>query len=245
MKKNKFDIIIPIYNEGYSIIKLLKLIKIKLKKKNFNIILCYDNKRDNIFDFIKDIKKIKLPIYFLKNPSSGPCLAVINGLKKSRSECKIVYPADDFINIKLILKMYKLYAVKNSDIVVASRFIKGGSMRGCPILKSIIVRLASWSLYTFSSIPVRDASNGFRLFSKNLLKKVKLESKLGFSYSLELLVKCQRLGLKIDEVPAKWEERTEGKSNFKIFKWLGQYLKWYLYGLETYWLNKKKPINLK
>ena len=140
--------------------------------------------------------------------------------------------------------MHKLQSLNKSDIVVASRFIKGGSMKGCPLLKSIIVRLASWSLYTFSSIPVKDASNGFRLFSSNLLKKVKLESRLGFAYSLELLVKCERLGLKIDEIPAKWEERTEGKSNFKIFRWLKQYLKWYYYGLETYWFNKKFPINL-
>ena len=245
MKKLNFDIIIPIYNEGYNIIKLLKLIKINLKENNFNIILCYDSKKDNVFTFIKEIKKIKLSIYFSKNLNKGPCSAVISGLKMSKSNCKIVYPADDFINIKLISKMYKLHSLNKSDIVVASRFIKGGSMKGCPLVKSIIVRFASWSLYTFSSIPVRDASNGFRLFSSNLLKKVKLESRLGFAYSLELLVKCERLGLKIDEVPAKWEERTEGKSNFKIFKWLNQYLKWYFYGLETYWLNKKSPINLK
>ena len=245
MKKYNFDIIIPIYNEGYGIIKLLKFIKIKLKENNFNVILCYDSKKDNVFTFIKEIKKIKLPIYFSKNPSTGPCSAVISGLKKSKSRCKIVYPADDFINIKLISKMYKLHSLNKSDIVVASRFIKGGSMKGCPLVKSIIVRLASWSLYTFSSIPVRDASNGFRLFSSNLLKKVKLESRLGFAYSLELLVKCERLGFKIDELPAKWEERTEGKSNFKVFKWLKQYLKWYFYGLETYWLNKKFPINSK
>ena len=116
---------------------------------------------------------------------------------------------ENFINTKLISRMHSLYLSKKSDIIVASRFIKGGSMKGCPIFKSIIVRLASWSLYTFSSIPVKDASNGFRLFSHNLLKKVKLESKLGFAYSLELLVKCERLELKISEVPAKWEERTD------------------------------------
>jgi len=244
MKKLNFDLVIPIYNEGYSVIKLIKIIKQNIKKKKFNIIFCYDSKKDNIFNYKKDLKKINLPIYFSKNPSTGPCSAVIYGLKKSKSKCKIVYPADDFINTKLISKMHNLYLSKKSDIVVASRFIKGGSMKGCPMLKSIIVRLASWSLYTFSSIPVKDASNGFRLFSHNLLKKVKLESKLGFAYSLELLVKCERLGLKISEVPAKWEERTEGSSNFKILTWLPQYIKWYLYGLETYWLKKKYPINL-
>lgn len=243
MKKVNFDLIIPIYNEGYNIIRLIKLLKKDLKSKKFNILLCYDTIKDNIFNYKKDIKKLRLPIYFIKNPSNGPCSAVTTGLKKSVSNCKIVYPADDFLNTKLISKMHKLFLKENSDIVVASRFIKGGSMKGCPLFKSILVRFASWSLYTFSSIPVRDASNGFRLFSNKLLKKVKFESKLGFAYSLELLVKCERLGYKINEIPAKWEERTEGKSNFKLVKWLPQYIRWYLYGLQTYWLNKKNPIN--
>ena len=70
---------------------------------------------------------------------------------------------------------------------------------------------------------------GLGLFSDNLLKKVKLESKLGFAYSLELLGKCERLRLKIDEVPFQnGKKELEGK-RLKIFKWLAQYLKWYLW----------------
>ena len=111
-------------------------------------------------------------------------------------------------------------------------------------MKSFLVRFASTTLYLLSSIPVRDASNGFRLFSKRLLDNVNLESRLGFAYSLELLVKCNRLKFKIVEVPAKWEERSEGESRFKIFRWIKEYLKWYFYGLKTYWLKKEKPINL-
>ena len=124
--------------------------------------------------------------------------------------------------------MYNSFKDGN-DIVVASRFIKGGSMKGCPILKSILVRLASSTLYLLSSIPVKDASNGFRLFSRNLLSKIAIESQVGFAYSLELLAKCNRLNYKISEIPAQWEERSEGSSRFKVFKWLPQYLKWYIY----------------
>ena len=69
--------------------------------------------------------------------------------------------------------MYKKFTEGN-DIVVASRFIKGGSMKNCPIIKSILVRLASSSLYLLSSIPVRDASNGFRLFSTKLLNTLRI-----------------------------------------------------------------------
>tara|TARA_B100000579_G_scaffold395035_1_gene372793 strand:- start:387 stop:731 length:345 start_codon:yes stop_codon:yes gene_type:complete len=113
-------------------------------------------------------------------------------------------------------------------------------MKGCPLIKSILVRSASFTLYYFSSIPIRDASNGFRLFSRQLLNEVKIESKVGFAYSLELLAKCNRLEYKISEIPAKWEERSEGSSRFKVFKWLPQYLKWYIYGLSTTWLKRRK-----
>ena len=67
---------------------------------------------------------------------------------------------------------------------------------------------------------------------------------MGFAYSLELLVKCDRLNFKIVELPAQWEERSIGESRFKIFKWLRDYLKWYFYGLKTFWLKTERPINL-
>ena len=112
------------------------------------------------------------------------------------------------------------------------------------LLKSILVRLASNTLYLFSSIPVRDASNGFRLFSRRLLNTVYIESNVGFAYSLELLVKCKRLNFNIFEIPAQWEERSYGTSRFKILKWLPGYLQWYFYGLSTTWL-RKGPENVK
>ncbi len=44
-----------------------------------------------------------------------------------------------------------------------------------------------------------------------------MESNEGFTYSIELLVKCHRLGWKMAELPAKWYERTSGKSRFQSF----------------------------
>ena len=177
------------------------------------------------------------------SPLAGPCEAIKHGLSFGNSDCVIVFPADDLLNINIIDQMYSAFK-NNNDIVVASRFIKGGSMKGCPLIKSILVRFASTTLYFFSSIPVKDASNGFRLFSRRLLNTVTVESKIGFAYSLELLAKCNRLKFKIAEIPAQWEERSEGSSRFKIFSWLPQYLRWYFYGLGTTWL-KKSPEDVK
>ena len=235
---SNLEIIIPIYNEKENIKTLINLFD-----KNINseaiITLCYDSETDDIFDIQENLNQSRFQIQLKKNEGTGPCSAVKTGLKKSKSDCMIVYPADDFLNTKLIDKIYNRFK-KGADIVVCSRFIKGGSMKGCPLIKSLLVRIASFTLYWLSSIPVQDASNGFRMFSRKLIDKFEIESNLGFAYSLELLVKAHRYGFKIDEIPAQWEERSVGSSNFKVFKWIKQYIRWYLYGLKTSWLFKKK-----
>ena len=237
MKYTHLEIIIPVYNEGEKILKLLNELNNNVKT-NFKVLFCYDLEDDDLFKFEKEFKKFNFDINLIKNPSSGPLSAIKQGFLEGNSDAVIVYPADDFLNYRLLDKMYKKFSDGN-DIVVASRFMKGGSMKNCPLLKSILVRTASFTLYFLSSIPVKDASNGFRLFSRKLLNEVNIESKLGFAYSLELLAKCNRMGLKIGEIPAQWEERSEGSSRFKILKWLPDYLKWYFYGIGTTWLRLK------
>ena len=236
MQKIPLEIVIPIYNEGEKLVKLLSLFEQQVNTK-IRVLLCYDLDNDNVFNYVNKFKEFSFEVLLVKNPLAGPCEAIKHGLNFGNSDCVIVFPADDFLNINIIDKMYSEFK-NNNDIVVASRFMKGGSMKGCPLIKSILVRVASSTLYFFSSIPARDASNGFRLFSRKLLNMVTIESKVGFAYSLELLAKCNRLKLKITEIPAQWEERSEGSSRFRVFKWLPQYLKWYFYGLSTTWLKK-------
>ena len=238
MNKVSLEIVIPVFNEGDNVLKLMELFQ-KNIKNNFRVLFCYDLENDNIFKYIDKFKEYNFDIQLIKNPETGPCSAIKEGLVSGNSDCIIVYPADDFINFNLLDKMYNEF-INGSDIVAASRFIKGGSMKGCPLIKSILVRTASFTLYYLSSIPIKDASNGFRLFSRKLLNEVNIESKVGFAYSLELLAKCNRLKYKISEIPAQWEERSEGSSRFKVFKWLPQYLKWYIYGLSTTWLRRRK-----
>ena len=229
------DIVIPVFNEGASIIEVIELLELNVKTR-FRILICYDFEEDNTLEAINRSERSAV-IEFIKNNGAGPCDAVKSGFNASHSECVIVYPGDDISNQKIIDTMYKKF-IQGADVVVASRFIPGGSMIGCPLVKSILVRAASFSLFMLSSIPVKDASNGFRLFSRKALNLINIQSTHGFTYSLEILVKCNRLKLPIEEVPAQWIERKEGKSNFKVFFWLKMYLRWYRYGLETTWFNR-------
>jgi dolichol-phosphate mannosyltransferase len=226
------DIIIPVFNEAENIAPVLDTLKLHVKTP-FRVQICYDLDTDTTLPALKNYNtENKFEIVYTKNKGRGPHRAVTTGFDNMVGEAALVFPADDIFNASIIDTMFEKYK-SGCEIVAASRFMKGGSMKGCPLLKSILVRTASFTLYWFAFIPIKDSSNGFRLFSKRLLDSVQIESTLGFTYSIELLVKCHRLGMNIGEVPATWIEREKGKSNFKILKWLPHYLKWYSYGFKT------------
>ena len=92
----KLDIIIPIFNEGNQIIKLLNHFDKKLKSEII-VILCYDNDNDDIFQNLESLKNFKFEIKLVKNPHQGPCTAVIEGLKKAVQTVKLFTPPMTFL----------------------------------------------------------------------------------------------------------------------------------------------------
>ena len=106
-------------------------------------------------------------------------------------------------------------------------------MIGCPLLKAVLVRAASFTLHHLARLPTRDASNGLRLFSRRVVERITVESDQGFCFSIELLVKVHRLRWRIGEIPAQWIERQQGQSRFRLLKWLPAYLRWYAYAFAT------------
>jgi hypothetical protein len=163
----------------------------------------------------------------------------MTGFKYSNAPAIISYMADDDYNAKLIDKMAGLFWQGN-DIVCASRFIPGGSMQGCRWQKAFLVRAVSFTLHYLGRLPVHDPTNAFRLISRRLLDQVDIESTQGFTYSIELLAKCHRLGLKAAELPAQWFERNKGTSRFRVFQWAPAYLRWYFYIFATTYLRSTK-----
>jgi len=237
------DIIIPVYNEGENIVAVLASLE-KNVSVPFRVLVCYDRDDDNTLPVVKNMSKdLSYKILLVKNQGSGAHQAVTTGFNASDAEAVLVFLADDTENTKIINRMFEKFKQGN-DIVAASRFMKGGCMKNGPWLKSFLGRSASFTLYWLAGIPTKDASNGFRLFSRRVLDTVLIESSQGFTYAIELLVKCHRLRWKIAEVPASWYERNKGKSRFRLFKWFPDYLRWYFYGFMTTYF-RKTPASVK
>ena len=230
-EKNELDILIPVFNESENIVKTLKNI-LSVVECNYRILICYDYNEDPTLNIIKKNFSQNSQIVFIKNFSKGFNNALISGFKDSTAEAILVFMADDHTNHGIINSCYLKFK-EGYHVVCPSRFIKGGEMIGNPLLKSLLTKMASFFLFNFTTFPIKDPTNSFRLFSRELVNKVKIESGKGFTLSLELTAKAHRLGYKIIEIPATWIERDTGKSRFKLFTFILPYTKWLFYIIKT------------
>ena len=225
----KLDIVIPVYNEDENIVSLIKKLDEEIAC-NFKILICYDSESDKTLKHLKNKNIIKKEIVFIKNPSQGPNSAIIEGIRSSTAEIILIYMADDFENIKLINRMINLIEEGN-DLIIPSRFVPGGQMLGAKKIKKTITLIGSYLIYYIARIPFKDCTNAFKMFSAKLKNKINLESKIGFTFALELVIKSYSLNLKILEIPSSWVDLENRKSNFKVFKWLPYYIYWLTYAV--------------
>lgn len=209
------DIVVPVYNEGENILRLLKAFRAEIKTP-YRLLVCYDHAEDSTLAALKLPSSVDEQVVLVKNKFRGAHGAIRSGFQASTAAMVITYMADDDYNAGLIDRMVEMCQAGN-DLVAPSRFIPGGVFEGCRWPKSFLVQAASMSLYYLARVPIHDVTNGFRLFSRRLLSTFVLQSTEGFTYSIELLVKCHRLGWKMAELPAAWYERTYGHSRFKVF----------------------------
>ena len=232
----KLDIVIPVYNEGENILDALNALK-RLVRTSFRVLIVYDFNEDDTLPVVQRAGNMGFEVKLIQNKGRGVHGAIMTGFGEVRAPAALVFPADEAYNAPIVGVMYEKFKEGN-DVVVASRFMKGGHMSGGPLFKSILVRAASFILKWFVGLPASDATYGLRLISKKVLDTVEIESTHGWTYAIELLVKCDRLDWGVAEVPAKWLRRAKGRSRFNLRKWLPHYAKWFFYALATTYLRK-------
>ncbi len=228
----KLSIVMPVYNEGALIQETISKVESSAKSPH-ELLITYDMDEDTTITPVEKLQKKHPNVKLVKNIfGKGALNALKTGLKKAKGEVVCVMMADLTDDPKILNEMIKKYD-KGFDVVAASRYMKNGKQIGGPIVKQILSRLAGVSLYYLGMLPIHDATNSFRLYSKKFLDNIKIESDGGFELAIELTVKAHFLGYKVTEVPTTWTYLTK-ESRFYLKKWLPKYLKWYFWAI-----NKK------
>jgi dolichol-phosphate mannosyltransferase len=107
-----------------------------------------------------------------------------------------------------------LDALQDADLVIGARWIPGGSVVNWPKRREALSRGGNLYVRMLLGIEVRDATAGFRVFRREALEKIDLDTvqSTGYVFQTDMVVRCLRRGLRVREVPIEFVERVRGDS---------------------------------
>ncbi len=222
--KPEITVITPTYNERENIVKLIERLDKCLKEARitYEVVVVDDNSPDGTAEVVEGLIS-KYPIKLVRRPSKlGLTSAVFEGLKHAEGTYVVVMDADLQHPPEVIPKLY-LKALEGYDLVIASRYVPGGSVE-FP-LHRLVISLGA-TLIARLLIPkvrkVKDPMSGFFLVKKDIISKIIPTSPKSYKVLLEVLV----LGNyeRVCEVPYDFKERVGGRSKLG-FKTILNYVK--------------------
>jgi dolichol-phosphate mannosyltransferase len=107
-----------------------------------------------------------------------------------------------------------LAALADADLVIGSRWVRGGSVVNWPRRRELLSRGGNLYVRVLLGVPVRDATAGFRVFRRTALETIDLDAvqSTGYVFQTDLVVRCLRARLRVREVPIEFVERVRGDS---------------------------------
>ena len=224
------SVVVPVYNERDNIQSFLAGVRDHVHS-DAEIVIVYDFDEDNTLPAVREMADPPGGIRLVKNTlGRGVVNALRAGLKAARGQAVIVTMADCSDEPSDIDRLAERIR-GGADVVAGSRYMPGGRQIGGPLLKRTLSRLAGKSLYTIAGMPIRDATNSFRAYSRRVVDEIEIESTGGFEIGIELTVKAWCRGWRLEEIPTTWRDRTAGEARFRLWQWLPRYLRWYMRGL--------------
>jgi len=107
-----------------------------------------------------------------------------------------------------------LQAIQHADLVIGSRYMPGGDTPEWPPLRRLISGGGNFFARFMLGIPVRDCTAGYRLYRRQLLESIDLDSvqSQGYAFQIEMTYRAAQQGFKIVETPIIFIDRRVGKS---------------------------------
>ena len=222
--KTKSLIIIPTYNEKENVERMIDTI-VSLAKE-FDVLFVDDNSPDGTADLIeKAIKKNPERIFIEKRTGKlGLGTAYIHGFKWSMDrnydfvfemDCDFSHDPEDLLRVQKELE-------KGYDLVIGSRYCRGGKVKNWPLKRILMSYFASVYVRLILLISIKDTTAGFKGYRLEVLKKINLDAITFKGYAFQICMKYAvlRHGYKAKEIPITFVDRVHGDSKMStgIFK---------------------------
>jgi glycosyltransferase involved in cell wall biosynthesis len=234
------SLVVPVFNEADNIVPFLRDVEREVREAH-EVLLVYDFPEDSTLPAVAAMQPPSPGVRLVHNTlGRGVLNALKAGFKASVGDVVIVMMADRSDEPRDVAAMAELVR-KGADVVAGSRYVRGGRQEGGPLLKRTLSRLAGMSLHYLAGLPIRDATNNFRAYSRRVVAEIPIEGEASFAVALELTLKAHWRGWHLAEIPTVWRDRTAGQSRFRLWAWLPHYMRWYFRALGHAWFGGGRP----
>jgi dolichol-phosphate mannosyltransferase len=104
--------------------------------------------------------------------------------------------------------------LRTADMVLGSRWIKGGAVVNWPKHRLALSRGGNLYARMALGMPIKDATGGYRAYRREVLEKIDVEAvgSQGYCFQVDLAWRAYRSGFRLVEVPITFAERERGQS---------------------------------
>jgi glycosyltransferase involved in cell wall biosynthesis len=210
-------IIIPVYNEADNLRPLVDALTPHLVGRE-KILLVDDASQDASPRIIQELSKAVPVITPILNEQHQGYASMLRQTfaRVPAGQWIITVMADGCDDLTALRDLFRA-AASGVDMVCASRYMRGGMRVGGSRLKAAGSRAVNLCLRNMLRLPCHDSTNSYKLFRRDMLDDITLESR-GFDIFMELTLRASARGYRIIEIPTRWRERCQGQSHFGVWR---------------------------
>jgi dolichol-phosphate mannosyltransferase len=215
------SIVVPTFNEADNVEPLLARLDAALTGESWEVLFVDDDSPDDTAERVERIGRLRANVRCLKRIGRrGLTSACIEGFAAVRSDYIAVMDADLQHDERLLPRMLAQLRAGDVELVVASRYMPGGSPGDFTPLRAFISRAGGWAAQRLLKVRLTDPMSGFFMFRRDLLARsalAQVEGR-GFKLLLDLLNSTAR-PVVTRELPYRFGRRSAGSSKFNL--WIG------------------------
>lgn len=205
-------VVIPTYDEKDNVRPMADAVL--AQGEDFEILFVDDNSPDGTGAVIDEMCAANARIHVLhREKKEGLGRAYVAGFAKALElgADKVVQMDCDFSHDP---KDLSRLVAEDADLVIGSRYVKGGATPGWPFKRRLISRAGGIFIRVVTGMPLRDPTGGFKCWKRRVLETLDLPTvqSAGYSFQLEMNHRTWKRGFAIREIPISFTDRVAGYS---------------------------------